>query len=49
MLKQAKRETKRMRLKQKITLINCRAEDLIKRKNELGIFKVATILELFIG
>jgi len=47
MLKEAKRETKRMNLKQKITLINYRAEDLIKRRNELGIFKVATICRAF--
>jgi len=47
MLKQAKLEIKRMGLKQKITLINCRAEDLIKMKNELGIFKIATISRAF--
>lgn len=43
MLKQAKREIERMNLKQKITLVDCNAEDLIKRRNEFGIFKIATI------
>ncbi|HSD58850.1 MAG TPA: class I SAM-dependent methyltransferase [Methanotrichaceae archaeon] len=47
MLKQAKREIERMNLKQKITLVNCNAEDLIKRKDELGIFKIATICRAF--
>lgn len=47
MLKQAKREIERMNLKQKIILVNCYAEDLIKRKNGLGIFKLATICRAF--
>jgi ubiquinone/menaquinone biosynthesis C-methylase UbiE len=47
MLRQAKREIERMNLKQKITLVNCNAEDLIKRRNELGIFKIATICRAF--
>lgn len=47
MLKQAKREIERMNLKQKITLVNCSAEELIKRRNELGNFKIATICRAF--
>lgn len=47
MLKQAKKEIERLNLKQRIILINCKAEDLINRKNELGIFKVATICRAF--
>jgi SAM-dependent methyltransferase len=47
MLKQAKREIERLNLKQKIILVNCSAEDLIKIKNELGTFKIATICRAF--
>lgn len=47
MLKQAKKEIERMNLKQKSTLVNCSAEDLLTRKNELGIFKIATICRAF--
>lgn len=47
MLKQAKREIERMNLKQKTTLVNCNAEDLIKMRNELGIFKIAAICRAF--
>lgn len=47
MLKQAKREIERMNLKQKIILVNCYAEDLIKRKSGLKIFKLATICRAF--
>ncbi|MCQ1535728.1 class I SAM-dependent methyltransferase [Methanosarcina sp. KYL-1] len=47
MLKQAKRELERMNLKQKIVLVNCYAEDLIKRKNEFEIFKLVTICRAF--
>lgn len=47
MLKQAKIEIERRNLKQKTTFVNCNAEDLIKMRNELGIFKIATICRAF--
>jgi ubiquinone/menaquinone biosynthesis C-methylase UbiE len=47
MLYQAKKEIEKLKLNQKIILINCRAEDLIKKKIELGTFKIATICRAF--